>query len=148
MADTGADISVIPLPLGQVLVSNVENGIPMHIGGVLSSDMPFNAFVHRVKTRIGDHLFEMPVAVSLLSIIPPIWGRQEALDRFTASYVQGRELVLEIRTYRFSHKDFGLCSQIKIRPQRTIVRLRIILIWRLAKIFMTKSVVLINLISK
>ena len=29
-------------------------------------------------------------------------------------------------TYRFSHKDFGLCSQIKIRPQRTIVRLRII----------------------
>ena len=44
------------------------------------------------------------------------------------------------RIYRFSHKDFGLCSQIKIRPQRTIVRLRIILIWRLAKIFMTKSV--------
>jgi len=35
--------------------------------------------------------------------------------------------------YRFSHKDFGLRSQIKIRPQRTIVRLRIILIWRLAK---------------
>jgi len=31
--------------------------------------------------------------------------------------------------YRFSHKDFGLRSQIKIRPQRTIVRLRIILIW-------------------
>ena len=42
--------------------------------------------------------------------------------------------------YRFSHKDSGLRSQIKIRPQRTIVRLRIILIWRLAKIFMTKSV--------
>jgi len=42
--------------------------------------------------------------------------------------------------YRFSHKDFGLRSQIKIRHQRTIVRLRIILIWRLAKIFMTKSV--------
>jgi len=44
--------------------------------------------------------------------------------------------------YRFSHKDFGLRSQIKIRPQRTIVRLRIILIWRLAKIFITKSVLL------
>ena len=47
-----------------------------------------------------------------------------------------------ILNYRFSHKDFGLRFQIKIRPQRTIVRLRIILIWRLAKIFMTKSVVL------
>ena len=42
--------------------------------------------------------------------------------------------------YRFSHKDFGLRSHIKIRPQRTIVRLRIILIWRFAKIFMTKPV--------
>jgi len=47
-------------------------------------------------------------------------------------------------SYRFSHKDFGLRSQIKIRPQRTIVRLRIILIWRLAKILMTKSVVIIG----
>ena len=44
-------------------------------------------------------------------------------------------------SYRFSHQDFGLRSQIKIRPQRTIVRLRIILIWRPAKIFMTKSVI-------
>ena len=42
--------------------------------------------------------------------------------------------------YRFSYKDFGLCSHIKIRPQRTNVRLRVILIWRLAKIFITKSV--------
>ena len=98
LADTGADISVIPLPLGQIIVSNVENGIPMRIGGILSSDIPFNAFVHKIKTRIGDYLFEMPVAVSLLSVIPPIWGRQEALDRFTASYVQGKELVLEVRT--------------------------------------------------
>jgi len=41
---------------------------------------------------------------------------------------------------RFSHKSFGLCSQIKIRPQLTILRLQIILIWRLGKIIMTKSV--------
>jgi hypothetical protein len=39
----GADISVIPLPLGQVLVSNVENGIHKLVGGILSSDMSVNA---------------------------------------------------------------------------------------------------------
>jgi len=93
LADTGADISVIPLPLGQILVSDVENGIPMNVGGVLHSDMSVNAFVHRIETRIGDHPFEMPVAISLLSAIPPIWGRQEALDRFTARFVEGRDML-------------------------------------------------------
>jgi hypothetical protein len=39
----------------------------------------------------------MPIAVSLSSAVPPIWGRREALDRFTVSFVEGRELVLEIR---------------------------------------------------
>ena len=69
----------------------------MRVGGVLSSDMQVNAFVHRIKTRIGDYSFEMPVAVSLSSVVPPIWGRREALDRFTVNFVEGRELALEIR---------------------------------------------------
>ncbi|MDM8549016.1 hypothetical protein QUF72_03015 [Desulfobacterales bacterium HSG2] len=69
----------------------------MYVGGVLSSDMSFNAFVHRIKARVGDHPFEMPVAISLSSAIPPIWGRREAPDRFTVSFVEGRELVLEIK---------------------------------------------------
>ncbi len=97
LADTGADISVIPLPLGQILVSNVENGMPMLVGGILSSDMSVNAYVHRITARIGTDPFEMPVAISLSSVIPPIWGRREALDRFTVSFVHGRELVLEIK---------------------------------------------------
>jgi len=96
IADTGADISVVPLPLGQILVSDVQKGIPIYVGGVLSSDMSVNAFVHRIKARIGDYGFEMPVASSLSSVIPPIWGRQEALDRFIITFVQGRELMLEI----------------------------------------------------
>nr|VFJ61815.1 MAG: hypothetical protein BECKDK2373B_GA0170837_11048 [Candidatus Kentron sp. DK] len=97
LVDTGADISTIPLKLGQILVSDVGSGIPMYVGGILSSDISFNAFIHRIKARVGDYPFEMPVAVSLSSFIPPIWGRREALDRFTVSFVEGRELVLEIR---------------------------------------------------
>lgn len=95
LADTGADISVIPLPLGQILVSDVENGLPMNVGGILHSDMSVNAFVHRIETRIGDYSFEMPVAISILTAVPPIWGRREALDRFTVCFVKGGELVIE-----------------------------------------------------
>lgn len=97
LADTGADISVIPLPLGQILVSDIEKGIPMYVGGVLSSDMSVNAFVHRVQARIGNYPFEMPVAISLSSAIPPILGRLEALDQFIVSFVEGKELIIEKR---------------------------------------------------
>jgi len=96
LADTGADISVIPLPFGQILISEVELGQPIQLGGILSSNLMANAFVHRIKAKINSHEFEVPVAVSMSSKIPPIFGRQEALDQFLVSFVQGRELVLEI----------------------------------------------------
>jgi len=97
LADTGADISVIPLPLGQILVSDVEKGQPMRIGGALSSNSLFNAFIHRVQARIGNFVFEMPVAVSLSSAVRPILGRREAIDRFTVSFVQGRDVFFKIK---------------------------------------------------
>ncbi len=87
LADTGADISVIPLPVGKILVSEVELGQPIQLGGILSSNLMSNAFVHQIQTRLGDHTFEMPVAVSTSSTIPPIFGRQNGLDRFKVSFV-------------------------------------------------------------
>ena len=95
LADTGADISVIPLPLGQLLVSEVELGQPIQLGGMLSSNLMINAFVHQIEAKIGNYTFEMPVAISTSSTIPPIFGRQKALDRFKVSFVHGSEIILE-----------------------------------------------------
>lgn len=96
LVDTGADISVVPLPLGQILVPDVELGQPIQLGGMLSSNVMVNAFMHRIQTRIESHLFEMPVAVSTSLTIPPILGRQDALNRFKVSFVDGKKLILEI----------------------------------------------------
>ncbi|HAO19964.1 MAG TPA: hypothetical protein DCQ37_05380 [Desulfobacteraceae bacterium] len=95
LADTGADISVVPLPMGQILIHDIENGVPMYVGGILSSSVAVNAFVHRITARIGDYTFEMPVAISVSSVIPPILGRQEALDRFSVSFIYGKEVIFE-----------------------------------------------------
>lgn len=95
LADTGADISVVPLPMGQILIHDIENGVPMYVGGILSSSVAVNAFVHRITARIGDYTFEMPVAVSVSSVIPPILGRQEALDRFSVTFIYGKEVIFE-----------------------------------------------------
>jgi predicted aspartyl protease len=96
LADTGADISVVPLPLGQILVPEVELGQPIQLGGILSSNLIVNGFVHQIQAKIGDYRFDMPIAVSTSSNIPPILGRQNALDRFKVHFIHGKELILEI----------------------------------------------------
>lgn len=95
LVDTGADISVIPLPLGQILIDRIEHGQPIHLGRATSPVSMYSAFVHRVLAKVGDKTFEMPVAIAISDAIPPIFGRREALDRFTARFVKGQELILE-----------------------------------------------------
>ena len=95
LVDTGADISVIPLLLGQILVDHIEHGQPIHLGGAASSPVMFNAFVHRVQAKLGNLTFAMPLAIAISDTIPPIFGRQEALDRFTARFVKGQKLMIE-----------------------------------------------------
>jgi hypothetical protein len=96
LVDTGADVSIVPLPLGQILIPKIEQGVPMHIGGVLFSSKTVNAFLHNIKARIGTYSFQMPIAVSLSSVIPPILGRYEALDRFKLSLSYGKLIEFEI----------------------------------------------------
>ncbi|MCK5716322.1 MAG: hypothetical protein KAH77_02455 [Thiomargarita sp.] len=96
LVDTGADISVIPLPMGQILISEIELGQPIQLGGILSSNLMNNAFVHQIQTRIDTHIFDMSVAISTSSTIPPILGRQNGLDRFKVSFIQGKELIIDL----------------------------------------------------
>ncbi len=95
LADTGADISVIPWNLGQLLVQDIEAGTPIKLGPSISEDMMFNAYLHRIPTKLDDYLFDTPIAVSISPSIPPIFGRLEALDRFIARFILGKELILE-----------------------------------------------------
>ncbi len=95
LADTGADISVVPLPIGQLLVADISTGQPIQLGGVISSTAMFNAFLHRVPVKLGDKQFDMPLAVVTSSTIPPIFGRREALDQFEVRFIKGQELVIE-----------------------------------------------------
>jgi len=96
LADTGADLSLVPLPIGQILVSNVEQGIPISLGGIVVVDFSTNAFVHYVSAQLGDKHFDMPLAIATSSTIPPIFGRRGALERFVARFVSGEELIIEM----------------------------------------------------
>lgn len=95
LVDAGADVSVLAGRLGNLLVADVQAGEPIYLGQSASEKALFNAFLHRVQAQIGQTRFEMPVAIAM-SLVPPIFGRREALDRFTAHFIKGREVVIEI----------------------------------------------------
>ncbi len=95
LADTGADLSVVPLPFGQLLVTNVESGQPTQLGGIVSSTSAFNGYIHQIQARLGETEFELLVAVVTTATIPPIFGRRQALDRFEVRFVHGQELIIE-----------------------------------------------------
>jgi hypothetical protein len=96
LADTGADLSVVPVALGRALVDEVEAGVPVSLRGSITAVTTANAFMHTLTARLGDFQFDLPVAIALENNVPPILGRRNALDRFVARFVSGEELVLEV----------------------------------------------------
>lgn len=95
LADTGADLSVVPLALGRAFVDEVEMGVPVSLRGSITAVPTANAFMHTLTARLGNVQFAMPVAIALENNVPPILGRLDALDRFVARFVNGEELILE-----------------------------------------------------
>jgi hypothetical protein len=95
LADTGADLSVVPFALGRAFVDDVEAGVPVSLRESITAVSTPNAFMHTLTARLGDFQFEMPVAIALANNMPPIFGRRDALDRFVARFVSGEEFVLE-----------------------------------------------------
>jgi len=94
LADTGADISVLPRPLGELLVDDVTTGRYSPLSGVNPAAV-LPAFIHIIRVRLGDVEFEMPVAIADSSLVPPVLGRKDALDRFVVRFVVGEETIVE-----------------------------------------------------
>ena len=94
LADTGADISVLPRPLGELLIGDITVGRYSPLSGINPSAV-LPAFIHIVQVRLGDAEFEMPVAIADSSLIPPVLGRRDALDRFVVRFVVGEETIIE-----------------------------------------------------
>ena len=94
LADTGADISVLPRPLGELLLDDITTGHYFPLSGVNPVAI-VPAFVHIIRVRLGDAEFEMPVAIADSPLVPPLLGRRDALDRFVVRFVVGEETVIE-----------------------------------------------------
>jgi|SRR3989344_211388 len=93
LVDTGADITLLPKDIGEILVDDIASGKSTSIKGITSQELKI--FVHTLKIRVAGKEFETKVAIAESDDVPAVLGRFGALDIFDAAFIKGKEVVLE-----------------------------------------------------
>lgn len=92
LADTGADISVLPKTLGQVLVGKIKNRRRYKITGLMSHSY---MYLHELSTKINGRAIRALYAIADTDDLPPTLGRKGALDKFEVTFDKGKILRLK-----------------------------------------------------
>ncbi|MDI6708972.1 MAG: hypothetical protein QME47_07820 [Candidatus Thermoplasmatota archaeon] len=93
LADTGADLTVLPRFIGELLVEDITTGKYIEIKGVVPS-AALIAFVHQMRIKINGREFEAPIALADSNAVPSIFGRVDGLDLFDARFSEGKTIEL------------------------------------------------------
>jgi hypothetical protein len=93
LADTGADISVLPSSMGEALVFDVKSPRKPHIKGI-APQARVRVYIHKLRFRLNSKEWSLPVAIADTDNVPPILGRVNGLDLFNANFKKGRVLSL------------------------------------------------------
>lgn len=93
LADTGADICLLPRFIGKLLVGDITTGLYKKIRGVVPNTF-LNGFVHNFKIKIGSREFIAPVLIADSEDVTPIFGRARAMDLFKVRF-DGDSTIIE-----------------------------------------------------
>ena len=94
LADTGADVSILPKDLGEALVGDLTKGELTEIKGIVPY-AKLIVYIHNLKFKINSTEFELPVAIADSNDLPPILGRVKGLDLFDANFEKGKMINLK-----------------------------------------------------
>ncbi len=95
LADTGADVSILPRDTGELMVQDFLLGKVQEIKGIVPYAQLI-VYIHELRFRINSKEFILPVAIADSSEIPPILGRIKGLDIFNVNFNKGRTLNIEM----------------------------------------------------
>lgn len=93
LADTGADLSLLPKSLGILIVGNIRQGKRYRMSGLISEKVRY-FYLHPIKVKLGKRKFESIFAIGARDDIPPTLGRSTALDKMNIAYQKGRQLAI------------------------------------------------------
>ena len=95
LADTGADISIVPRDIGELLVEDITKGRTIELRGVVPY-AKLIVFIHDIRFRLNGKEFVAPTAIAESNDVLPILGRTKGLDLFEAVFDKGRKTSLII----------------------------------------------------
>ncbi len=91
LADTGADISILPRTIGELLLKDIKKGRYLEIRGITPGAYT-EVFLHNLTCKIRDIKFKTIFAIADSDDVPPILGRFKGLDIFEAIFYKGTEI--------------------------------------------------------
>jgi len=85
LIDSGADISLVKLKLGDLLGFKIKEGEEVRqLSGIGTSTIPY--VLRKIKMRIGEKEFEARIAWSLIEDVPLVLGRIDVFDKFDITF--------------------------------------------------------------
>lgn len=89
--DSGADVTLIPLSLGELLGFKAENEKIEEIGGIKGA-VP--VIYKNWKIKIADKTLSVLIAWALIEEVPPLLGRTDIFDHFRITFLQKEEKII------------------------------------------------------
>lgn len=91
LADTGADISILPRDIGEILVEDITKGKTIELRGIVPY-AKLIVFIHDLCFRLNGEEFVTPTAIAESNDVVPILGRTKGLDLFEVLFTKGRKI--------------------------------------------------------
>jgi hypothetical protein len=93
LADTGADLSIFPSVVGELLLGKITTGQPVMIRRIVPGTV-LKSHLHRLRCRFNGQTFSLLAAIAETEEVTAVLGRVDGLDRLIATFVKGREVQL------------------------------------------------------
>lgn len=94
LIDTGADVSIFPKYLGNLIMEDITTGKEVKIKGFVPYS-ELTAHLHKIKIELMDKKIELPVAIANSNRTIPILGRVEGIDLFNVEFQKGKSIVFK-----------------------------------------------------
>lgn len=88
--DSGADITLIPRSLGEMLGLELVGDI-IELGGLGDTKVP--VIIKEIEIKLGRYLFPIHVAWALIDEIPPLLGRKDLFIKFVVSFDEENKVI-------------------------------------------------------
>ena len=88
--DSGADITLIPRSLGEMLGLELSDDI-IELRGLGDTKVP--VIIKEIELKIGRYLLPIRIAWALVEEIPPLLGRKDLFNKFLISFDEENKII-------------------------------------------------------